>query len=365
MAAVEQMFKDMMSGDDLLGGGSGEVKAEEAGPAEDSYEMECREYLDNDGWLKSENALSQKFRRVMAGTPQYKAAKEERGYGAMRALRKKYVTGEWSKAKSERVREEKITNTDGSKGVWEPWLGILKQEHGDPEAAMNYCKWAFDPSRRFKTVRWNEKNKRVEFLGKKDIVDELHSNSWALRTTEDEVPKEPDPSPPQAGEPPKSKAKPKAKQKSTPGDGGTPGGGRGKSAEDLKLDAMLITIGEYKTDVEEGEQFVKKVTAVEGAEGYDEDWAKLTSFAPKMQSLLKAAQGELHEFGNMALLHPKKVLKTMYEKNLLSTEVDAFCLRMAGPLQALQKYCTQVFNMKRASATSHLVADGAKRARKK
>ena len=200
----------------------------------------------------------------------------------------------------------------------------------------------------------------MEFRFCKDIVNDLHTNSWSLRTKELEAaPQAVDET--KAGLPAgvsKGKAKAKATGKAGATDPPSVTPGRGKTAEDLKLDTVVSMATQFKLDVEDGERFVRN------AVGKKDDWDKLQSFVPGMQELLTAAEASLSDFGNKTLLHDKKALKTMYDAHSLATQASAFIERVEKPLSALQTYCKQVYSMKRAGETSHLGSKEAKRSRK-
>ena len=134
--------------------------------------------------------------------------------------------------------------------------------------------------------------------------------------------------------------------------------GRGKSAEDLKLEVVATLAAEYKAVVEEGQRFIRNVEAKE------EEWDKLERYVPDIQLVLRKAQDALQDFGNKALIHDKKALKSMYTEHLIVTEGDAFLDRMKDPLSKLHSCCKKVFNMRRASETCLIDNVGNKKEKK-
>ena len=133
--------------------------------------------------------------------------------------------------------------------------------------------------------------------------------------------------------------------------------GRGKSAEDLKLEEVAGLAAEYKLVVEEGQRFLRNVAAK------DEEWDKLERYVPDIQLVLQNAQDALQDFGKKALIHDKKALKSLYAEHLIVTEVDALSDRMKEPLSKLHSVCKKVFNMRRAGETC-LVDNVAKKAKR-
>ena len=95
----------------------------------------------------------------------------------MRELGKKWMQEEHDHEKHERVMTHSLVESTGSHGTWEPLLGVWKAEHYDWDATKNYCEWAMHPSRRCQVVRWNTRNKRVEFKHDKDIDNRVVNNS--------------------------------------------------------------------------------------------------------------------------------------------------------------------------------------------
>ena len=77
MKEVEDLYQSLYADRGEGSGTGGTAQVEEDAPP-DTYEAECKAYLDSEGWTKSEAALSQKFRREMAGTAEYEDAKKRR-----------------------------------------------------------------------------------------------------------------------------------------------------------------------------------------------------------------------------------------------------------------------------------------------
>ena len=364
---VEEFYQTLVeaNGD---AGGTAEVEEEEAPP--DSYEADCKAYLDSEGWKKSEAVLSQKFRREMAGTAEYEAAKTKKRLRANEGVAEKVRRGgvECSSQRPDSHRHaNRHTGLKGGVGACTRRVESRTIRLGRVSEVFEVM---FHESRRHKMVRKNPINQRVEFLTQKDIVDSLHHNSWSLRTVETERPAssgDTGAGGSNGGEPvttpkPGAKAKAKAKGKAAAAGGGGGGApnltpGRGKSAVDLKLEDVLNNVDEYKTVVEEGQRFIRNVAAKE------DEWDKLERYVPDVQLALKKAQDALQDFGKKALDHDKTALKSMYTEHLLVSEGDAFLTRMKDPLNKLHTCCKKVFNMRRASET--FLLDNGKKVKKR
>ena len=286
-----------------------------------------------------------------------------RGYGPMRELRKKWMTGQWKAERTERIRTEELEETAGAKGTWEPLIGVWKAEHWDWQACKNYCIWAFEASRRKHYVRFNKKNKRVEFKHEKDVADSLVRNKWSLVHTESMADQQPD----APGREPAGGAAPLAgKEKQKPSANARRGkkddpvgvnaddkklkGGRTKPPVDLKLNECFAIKEEYKSIIGDGRDFLSKV------QGKTDGWADLSPHVEKMGKLISECEEAVDTFGHAVLLHEKKEIKGMFESHQLLANCDSFSEQMEKPLSQLRQHTKLVFGLKRFKAVNEMEA---------
>ena len=136
------------------------------------------------GDLNLNDALGQRFRRLMKNDDEYASAKSRE---EKKKFRKKWLEGEYQKTVARRTRLQEEEDEDILAGSYEPLDVIVEKEggNGNPAnitAAEEYAKEAM--SRGSKWVRWNSWTKRLEFLYLKMGCKKTLRNKWSVEKVE-------------------------------------------------------------------------------------------------------------------------------------------------------------------------------------
>ena len=137
--------------------------------------------------VPSQTKEYQDFRRAMEGTAEYKAAKEAKGYTAMRSLRVQWAEKKYEAKEKEFLKQETFDEEEADEGEYYTPDGIIEQEGGpgNPDniiAAQNHLQWCL--KKRGKWVKYIRSTGRVRFLHVKHKLSTKVNKRWQISTLE-------------------------------------------------------------------------------------------------------------------------------------------------------------------------------------